>query len=77
MRLLADFRVNSLAIPSSLYDLSTGTVVQQYPFRPGYDGDTGFGVIGEDGDIYFKGLDTVFQYHLIPLDVLLNINIDN
>lgn len=69
--------VNSLAIPSSLYDLSTGTVVQQYPFRPGYDGDTGFGVIGEDGDIYFKGLDTVFQYHLIPLDVLLNINIDN
>jgi len=68
--------VNSLAIPSSLYDLSTGTIVQQFPFYPGYDGDLGFGVIGKDGNIYFKGLNTVFQYQLIPLEQLLNINIE-
>lgn len=68
--------VNSLAIPSSLYSLSTGTVVQQYPFHPGYDGDLGYGVIGEDGIIYFKGLNTVFQYHLISLDQLIDINLE-
>ena len=66
--------VNSLAIPSSLYDLSTGIVVQQFPFRPGYDGDLGYGVIGEDGNIYFKGLNTVFQYHLIPFDQLIDMD---
>lgn len=68
--------VNSLAIPSSLYNLSTGTMVQQFPFRPGYDGDLGYGVIGEDGNIYFKGLNTVFQYNLRPLDQLLDANIE-
>ena len=68
--------VNSLAIPSSLYNLSTGTIVQQFPFRPGYDGDLGFGVIGEDGCIYFKGLNTVYQYRLISLDQLLDMNLE-
>lgn len=67
--------VNSLAIPSSLYDLTTGTVVQQFPFRPGYDGDLGYGVIGEDGNIYFNGLNTVFQYHLIPIDQLIDMDV--
>lgn len=66
--------VSSLAIPSSIYRLSTGTVVQQFPFYPG-DGDIGFGCMMEDGHLYFNGLNTTYMYQFFPMDELLNIKI--
>ena len=62
--------ISSPAIPTSLYDLATGTLVQEFPFQPG-DGDVGIGVIGEDGYCYFRGLEGTVRYRIIPLDELL------
>lgn len=65
----------SLAIPTSLYDLSTGTLVQKFPFNTG-DGYDGFGVFDKDGYLYFAGISTVFKYKLLSVEELLKINID-
>ncbi len=67
--------ISSLAIPTSLYDISTGDRVQTFPFQTG-DGDLGFGIIGEDGYIYFRGLNTVYKYELLSIEELCKINID-
>ncbi|MBO6081741.1 MAG: toll/interleukin-1 receptor domain-containing protein [Bacteroidales bacterium] len=64
--------ISSPAIPTSLYALTTGTLVQEFPFFAG-DGDLGIGVIGEDGFCYFHGLEAIVRYPIIPLDELLAI----
>lgn len=67
--------INSQAIPTSLYDLSTGTLVQKFPFNTG-DGYDGFGVFGENGYIYFCGTNTVFKYKLPSVENLLNTEVN-
>lgn len=66
--------VSSLAIPSSIFDLTTGQKVQEFPFQPG-DGDLGFGVIGNDGHLYFNDINTVLKYKFAPLKDLLNLDV--
>lgn len=67
--------ISSLAIPTSLYSLSTGNRVQEFPFHTG-DGDLGFGVFGEDGNLYFNSLNAVYKYELMSLEHLCNINLE-
>ena len=63
--------ISSLAIPTSLFYLPTGQLIQSFPFETG-DGDLGIGLFGENGKIYFNSVHSVFEYTLIPLSELLN-----
>lgn len=67
--------VNSVAIPTTLYEISTGLPVQTFPFRTA-DGSVGFGLFGKDGKLYFNGGSTVYSYNLTPLEQLLKIRTD-
>lgn len=64
--------ISSQAIPTSLYDISTGTLIQKFPFTTG-DGDIGFGVFGSDGFIYFNSLQAVLRYKLLSLEEMLKL----
>lgn len=66
--------INSLAVPTSLYDIHTGTLVQKFPFEIG-DGYYGFGLFDENGDIYFCGDNIVLKYKFPSVEKLLNTNI--
>lgn len=67
--------VNSVAIPTTLYEISTGLPVQTFPFRTA-DGSVGFGLFGKDGKLYFNGGSTVYSYNLTPLEQLLKTRTD-
>ncbi len=53
--------VSYQAIPTSLFKLSSGTLVQEFPFTTS-DGDLGYGVFDKDGYIYFNTLNSVAKY---------------
>lgn len=67
--------VSSLAIPLSIFDLSTGIVIQDFPFQPGNDGDLDFGVFGNDGGIYINRPFCTLKFSIIPLNKLLEMDL--
>ena len=64
--------VSANDLNTTLYRISTGLPLEQYPFTSG-DGHTGFGIAGKDNIIYFCGLNTVYQYQMPTLEYLLSI----
>lgn len=66
--------VSSLAIPLSIFDLSTGIVILDFPFQPGNDGDLDFGVFGNDEDIYINRPFCTLKFSIIPLNILLEMD---
>ena len=59
--------VSSRAIPTSLFKLSSGTLVQEFPFTTS-DGDMGYGVFDKDGYIYFNTLNSVAKYKIPSIE---------